>query len=55
MTSTTLSFTRWGGANVGSSRLGTTLRSDGSSSFVNNPTSAMSQQELGDRVRALTS
>ena len=31
------------------------LRPDGSSSFVNNPTSAMSQQELVDRVRALTS
>ena len=31
------------------------LRPDGSSSFVNNPTSAMSQQELTDRVRALTS
>ena len=31
------------------------LRADGSSSFVNNPTSAMSQQELSDRVRALTS
>ncbi len=31
------------------------LRPDGSSSFVNNPTSAMSQQELSDRVRALTS
>lgn len=30
------------------------LRPDGSSSFVNNPTSAMSQQELTDRVRALT-
>ena len=30
------------------------LRPDGSSSFVNNPTSAMSQQELSDRVRALT-
>lgn len=31
------------------------VRPDGSSSFVNNPTSAMSQQELTDRVRALTS
>ncbi|TXI41384.1 MAG: protein disulfide oxidoreductase [Mycobacterium sp.] len=31
------------------------LRPDGSSSFVNNPTSAMSAQELTDRVRALTS
>ena len=31
------------------------LKPDGSSSFVNNPTSAMSQQELTDRVRALTS
>lgn len=31
------------------------LRPDGSSSFVNNPTSVMSQQELSDRVRALTS
>lgn len=30
------------------------LRADGTSSFVNNPTSAMSQQELTDRVRALT-
>lgn len=29
------------------------LRPDGSSTFVNNPTSAMSQQELADRVRAL--
>jgi thiol-disulfide isomerase/thioredoxin len=28
---------------------------DGSSTFVNNPTSAMSQQELSDRVAALTS
>ena len=27
------------------------LRPDGSSTFVNNPTSAMSQQELSDRVR----
>ncbi len=27
---------------------------DGSSTFVNNPTSAMSQQELSDRVAALT-
>ena len=31
------------------------LRPDGSSTFVNNPTSAMSQQELTDRVRALMS
>ena len=31
------------------------LRPDGTSTFVNNPTSAMSQQELSDRVRALTS
>ena len=31
------------------------LRPDGSSSFVNNPTSAMPQQELSDRVKALTS
>lgn len=30
------------------------LRPDGSSTFVNNPVSAMSQQELSDRVRALT-
>jgi peroxiredoxin len=30
-------------------------RADGSSTFVNNPTSAMSQQELSDRVSALTS
>jgi thiol-disulfide isomerase/thioredoxin len=29
-------------------------RRDGSSSFVNNPTSAMSQQDLSDRVAALT-
>ena len=29
-------------------------RADGSSSFVNNPTSAMPQQELSDRVAALT-
>ena len=29
-------------------------RPDGSSTFVNNPTSAMSQQELTDRVAALT-
>ena len=29
-------------------------RPDGSSTFVNNPTSAMSQQELSDRVAALT-
>lgn len=28
-------------------------RADGSSTFVNNPTSAMSQQELADRVSAL--
>ena len=31
------------------------LRADGSSSFVNNPTSAMSRQELTSRVQALTS
>ncbi len=31
------------------------LRPDGSSTFVNNPTSAMSAQELTERVRALTS
>lgn len=31
------------------------LRPDGTSSFVNNPTSAMSAQELSDRVQALTS
>lgn len=31
------------------------LSPDGSSTFVNNPTSAMSQQELSDRVRALAS
>ena len=31
------------------------LRPDGSSTFVNNPTSAMSEQELSDRVRALVS
>jgi thiol-disulfide isomerase/thioredoxin len=31
------------------------LRPDGTSSFVNNPTSSMSQQELSDRVQALTS
>jgi len=31
------------------------IRPDGSSSFVNNPTSAMSEQELTSRVRALTS
>lgn len=31
------------------------LKADGSSTFVNNPTSVMSQQELSDRVRALTS
>ena len=30
------------------------LKADGSSTFVNNPTSAMSQQELSDRVKALT-
>jgi thiol-disulfide isomerase/thioredoxin len=30
-------------------------RADGSSTFVNNPTSAMSQQELSDRVAALRS
>jgi len=30
-------------------------KADGSSTFVNNPTSAMSQQELSDRVAALTS
>ena len=30
-------------------------RPDGTSTFVNNPTSAMSQQELTDRVRALAS
>jgi peroxiredoxin len=29
-------------------------RSDGTSTFVNNPTSAMSQPELSDRVAALT-
>ena len=29
-------------------------RPDGSSTFVNNPTSAMSQQELSDRVAALS-
>lgn len=29
-------------------------RADGSSTFVNNPTSAMSQAELADRVAALT-
>jgi len=29
-------------------------RADGSSTFVNNPTSAMSQQELADRVAALS-
>lgn len=29
-------------------------RADGSSTFVNNPTSAMSQQELSDRVAGLT-
>ena len=31
------------------------LRPDGSSTFVNNPASVMSQQELSDRVKALTS
>jgi thiol-disulfide isomerase/thioredoxin len=31
------------------------LSPNGTSTFVNNPTSAMSQQELSDRVRALTS
>jgi thiol-disulfide isomerase/thioredoxin len=31
------------------------IKADGSQSFVNNPTSAMSQQELTDRVRALSS
>ncbi len=31
------------------------ITSNGSSTFVNNPTSAMSQQELSDRVRALSS
>jgi thiol-disulfide isomerase/thioredoxin len=31
------------------------IRPDGSSSFVNNPTSAMSEQELTSRVRALMS
>ena len=30
------------------------LRPDGTSPFVNNPTSSMSQQELTDRVQALT-
>jgi thiol-disulfide isomerase/thioredoxin len=30
-------------------------RADGSSTFVNNPTSAMSKQELSDRVAALNS
>ena len=30
------------------------LRPDGTSTFVNNPTSAMSAQELTDRVRGLT-
>ena len=29
-------------------------RADGTSTFVNNPTSAMSQQELQERVSALT-
>jgi peroxiredoxin len=29
-------------------------RADGSSTFVNNPTAAMPQQELADRVAALT-
>jgi thiol-disulfide isomerase/thioredoxin len=31
------------------------LRPDGTSTFVNNPTSAMSEQELSDRVHALVS
>jgi len=31
------------------------INSNRSSTFVNNPTSAMSQQELSDRVRALSS
>lgn len=31
------------------------LRPNGTSTFVNNPTSAMTEQELSDRVRALTS
>lgn len=31
------------------------VRADGTSTFVNNPTSAMSEQELSDRVAALTS
>jgi thiol-disulfide isomerase/thioredoxin len=30
-------------------------RADGSSTFVNNPTASMSQQEIADRVAALTS
>jgi thiol-disulfide isomerase/thioredoxin len=30
------------------------VRPDGSSTFVNNPTAAMPEQELSDRVRALT-
>lgn len=30
------------------------VKRDGTSSFVNNPTSAMSEQELSDRVAALT-
>jgi thiol-disulfide isomerase/thioredoxin len=30
------------------------VKSDGTSTFVNNPTSAMSEQELSDRVAALT-
>ncbi|MBV9089268.1 MAG: redoxin domain-containing protein [Mycobacteriaceae bacterium] len=30
------------------------VRPDGSSTFVNNPTAAMPEQELADRVRALT-
>lgn len=30
------------------------VKPDGTSSFVNNPTSAMSEQELSDRVSALT-
>lgn len=31
------------------------IRADGTSTFINNPTSAMSEQELSDRVAALTS
>jgi hypothetical protein len=30
------------------------VKPDGTSSFVNNPTSAMPEQELSDRVAALT-